>query len=529
MDTFEDLGLRPELVEALLAEGIEFPTALQREAIPVLRKGNPALLRASPGGGLLLTYGAALLDRLQGGEGRPRALVLTPVQEGAVSLARSLARPAAAVSLRVAALDRAFALPALADLLFATPRAAAAALAAGELKLDLVSALVLDGAASLLAVPGDRERVEELLELLASQGPQVVLAADPVTPEVRGFVSERVRRAVHLPSDAAAVEGAGASPIRRGTVRVLSLEGEEGDALGPLVRRLLEEGAAHVLLFFRSEDRAADLGDLVALHGFACGAPGDGSVPVWLAVDAMEARGAAESRTEVVPVSVDVPADPDALDRRHGGFGAGGVVLARPREAAHLRRIAAEAGYDLTPLPDPPGEDPSGREALTREVERAMEELDLGPYHLLLETAVARHGSAEVAAALAALLRRRTPPAGAAPRRPVPGEAAEGPGRGARPSPPAFVRLFFSIGSQDGVGPGDILGAITGETGIPGSRVGKIEVRDRFSRVEVEGAVAEEVIRRLNGTTVRGRSLRVDYDRARQRPPGPGRKPPRRG
>ena len=52
----------------------------------------------------------------------------------------------------------------------------------------------------------------------------------------------------------------------------------------------------------------------------------------------LEGRGAA--------VSYDVPADPDALDRRHGG-GHGGAVLAEAREAAHLRDVAGRTGYRL--------------------------------------------------------------------------------------------------------------------------------------------------------------------------------------
>jgi ATP-dependent RNA helicase DeaD len=107
------------------------------------------------------------------------------------------------------------------------------------------------------------------------------------------------------------------------------------------------------------------------------------------------------------------------------------------------------------------------------------------------------------------------------------------------------VKLFVSLGQKDGVGPGDIVGAITGEAGIEGSRIGRIELRETFSIVEVDAEVAERVIRSLNGTTVKGRSIRVDLDRSERergsgprkpggpgsrRPSGPGaRRPPGRG
>ena len=518
MDTFEDLGLEPELADALLAEGIETPTPLQREAIPLLRKGNSALLRGGAGAGLLVAYGAPLLDRLEGGQRKPEALILTSLPQGALELARSLARPAAGVGLRVAALGGGFALPTLADVLFATPEAVAHAIANGELKVDAVSALVLEGAGALLAGPEDRERIEALMELLPSEDLQVVVAAEPVTEEVRGLVRTRVRRAVFIPSDAGAGESSEeGSPIRRGALRVREVEGEESGALVALVGELLEGDADHLLLFFRTEDRAADLGDLLTLHGYAAGSPGDAEAPIWLGVDAMEARRAMDSEDapqRILPVSVDVPSDPDELDRRHGGARAGGVLLARGRERGHLRRIAGEAGYELTPLPGVEGKGQAELRMFSTKVEDAIGSMDLAPYHLLLEPLISRYGGSEVAAALAALLRNR---------RREDAEPASTPGlqedAASHRAPAAFVRLFLSIGSRDGVGPGDLLGAITGETGIPGGRVGRIDVRESFSRVEVDEGVAGAVIRSLNGTTLRGRSIRADYDRSQGRTP----------
>jgi len=84
-----------------------------------------------------------------------------------------------------------------------------------------------------------------------------------------------------------------------------------------------------------------------------------------------------------------------------------------------------------------------------------------------------------------------------------------------------------SVGSRDGVGPGDLVGAITGEANVQGGNIGRIEIRDTFSIVEVAGDVAERVIQALNGITLRGRSLRVDYDR-RPSPAARGPERPRR-
>jgi len=73
------------------------------------------------------------------------------------------------------------------------------------------------------------------------------------------------------------------------------------------------------------------------------------------------------------------------------------------------------------------------------------------------------------------------------------------------------------VGSRDGVGPGDLLGAIVGEAGLESARVGKIEIRDTFSLVEVAPRVAERVIRALNGTTIRGRRRVSNTSERRQK------------
>ncbi|HEV3049309.1 MAG TPA: DbpA RNA binding domain-containing protein, partial [Longimicrobium sp.] len=66
-----------------------------------------------------------------------------------------------------------------------------------------------------------------------------------------------------------------------------------------------------------------------------------------------------------------------------------------------------------------------------------------------------------------------------------------------------------------GVRANDLVGAIAGEANIPGSAIGKIEIRDTFSIVEVPADAGGRVISALNGTTIRNRSVRVDYDRPR--------------
>jgi len=515
MSSFEELGLPEPLLEALAAEGIERPTALQAHAVPVLRRGHSAVLRGGPGAGLLVAWGAPLLERLDPDATQPLALVLTPDRERAGALALSLARLATATDHRIGALGLPWALPERAAILFATEADLSAAVRSSQVKLDLVEAVVLDSAGILLDGDGTA-RIESLLSALERDDPQLILLSDPISASARTFVDRHMKRAVFLPPEAA-TERADEEGPDRGRLEFYSIAEEDREQIVVgLVSRLLEDGHAHVLLFHRSQDRVADAGDFLALHGFLAGSPGDEVSPVWLGIEALEARealrGAEEAGRRVAVVSVDPPADTDELDRRHGGRPATGVVLAVPRELPHLRRTAGEAGYSLVPLA--PLDDPASEEAsqFLARIEKVLREEDLLPHLLLLEPILRQRGATEVAAALSLLLRQRPTAAPREDRNVLASDEREGSAQaGTRPA--AWVKLFLSVGSRDGIAARDLLGAIIGETGIAGDDVGRIDLKDTFSRVEVRDTVAEKVIRALNGTSIRGRSVRADFDR----------------
>jgi ATP-dependent RNA helicase DeaD len=79
----------------------------------------------------------------------------------------------------------------------------------------------------------------------------------------------------------------------------------------------------------------------------------------------------------------------------------------------------------------------------------------------------------------------------------------------------AMSRLFVNAGKADGMTPRDLVGSIANESGISSDQIGKIELRDTHSIVEISTPVAEAVANKMNGITVRGKRLtmRVDNDK----------------
>jgi ATP-dependent RNA helicase DeaD len=274
--------------------------------------------------------------------------------------------------------------------------------------------------------------------------------------------------------------------------------GEKPAALARVLRRPRAEPP---LITVRSTRRLRQVTEELGERGFIISTSPAEGVDAIIAV-AADARG-------IVRIAADVPFEAATLARLDVPDG---LVLVEARELPHLHRIAAEAGLELKALAARPAR---GTVAGYRdEIRRAVREQDVDAQLTLLDPLFDEFSAAEIAGALSALLRTRV--AAAAPSAEA-AAADRGPER-----PPAFVRLFISIGSRDNVRAGDLVGAITGEASISGDQIGKIEIRDSFSVAEVASDVADRVIAALNGTTMRGRSLRVDFDR---RPATPARPP----
>lgn len=504
-ETFADLGLKPELVEAARAAGYVAPSPIQRSAVPVLRRGGNAVLYGSPGAGVVGAYGLGLLDRLAGVEtGRLRALVVVGSDAAAVRIALSLARLARPVGVSVAAAAPGWA-PGAPDVVVASAETALREVEASRLKLDALEAFVLDSAAAVLALSG-RDVVEALTVSVPREAQRVVVTAE-ATQEVESYVERHVRRALWIPGRPGVSEEA---PAARGALRyAVAPEGAKAELLAELVA----SGAVRLpaLLHCRTPASAAAASAALELRGFRAGAsePGpDGGAAVFRLAARSEAPTAGGAATAV---SYDVPFDAASLGERHA---AGGVVLVLARELPHLRQIAADAQFALEAVGIEPAAARSELDAYRARIRRAVREEDVSAQLLVLEPLLTEFSAAEVAAALSALLRQRAPA-------PAPAPAAAPAG----PAPRPWVRLFVSAGQRDSVRPGDLVGAITGEAGITGEEVGRIEIRDTFSIVEVAAEAAERVIQALNGVTLKGRSLRVDYDRKPAQAPRRGRGP----
>jgi ATP-dependent RNA helicase DeaD len=246
-------------------------------------------------------------------------------------------------------------------------------------------------------------------------------------------------------------------------------------------------------------------------------------------------------------VNYDVPTDPDAYVHRIGRTGRAGregvaITFSEPREHRLLRNIQHATQQKITMATLPTVADLRHRRLeLTRaSLREAVLAGDLAPFRAVaaelsnefdpMDVAAAAvklaheasHAEAEAAAEEMDLpmipVERGPVPRAAGGHPPFPRPSGERPfGRDSRRGPRSVslgkARLFIGAGRLDGLRPGDLVGAIANEASVDGRAVGAIEITDRFALVEVPEERAEDIIRALRGTTIRGRKVNVRRDR----------------
>jgi hypothetical protein len=190
----------------------------------------------------------------------------------------------------------------------------------------------------------------------------------------------------------------------------------------------------------------------------------------------------------------------EALARLGGGEP---VLLISAAQLPYLRSVAT-----LTPLSLPSGADRARdrAEALRERVRQVLTDGSVDAELALLDPLFERFDAAEVAAALLALQRKEH--AGAAgPTVPPPPPPLPAPAELAR------AKLFINVGRKDRASAKDLVGALIREAGVAKGDIGRIEVRDSFSLVEVAGAAAQRALQGLAGVTIRGRRVAARLDR----------------
>ncbi|SEN71594.1 DEAD/DEAH box helicase [Vreelandella aquamarina] len=544
--SFGDLALLPAVLSAVEAQGYETPSPIQAQTIPALLEGRDMLGQAQTGTGKTAAFALPLLSRLDMQRREPQVLVLAPTRELAQQVAVSFSRYGQNLQgLEVATLcggqeyrEQLGALKRGAQVVVGTPGRVIDHLDRGSLKLDGLSALVLDEADEMLRM-GFIDDVKRVVADTPKDAQRVFFSATLPT-EIERIVNRYLVNPVKVAIESRTTTG---ENIEQRLVRV-----DGGAKLEALARILEVEPVDAAIVFVRTRAACTTLVEQLTARGVnAAGLSGDldqslrertitrlkrGKVDVLIATD-VAARGLDVPRITHV-VNYDLPQDAEAYTHRIGRTGRAGrsgiaITFAGFREGRKVGWMEQATGQKMTEMPLP---DEAAIRAHRDEVfhHRVVAALTKGAeeQRALVERLVEEgHDAVDLACAFAAMARADEAPIGRlqAPRKErAPRDGAPGKPGGARrerSSAPSegMTRYRVSVGHKDGVKPGQLVGALANEGGIEGARIGRIDIRNAFSVVELPSGLPSTILAKMARARVAGRPLEISEDRAPERAP----------
>ncbi|WP_444926823.1 DEAD/DEAH box helicase [Microbulbifer sp. TRSA002] len=544
---FDQLGLPSEILSAIEKLGYETPSPIQAQTIPSLLEGRDVLGQAQTGTGKTAAFALPLLSQLDLKDRRPQALVLAPTRELAIQVAEACQSYASKLKgFHVAPIyggadyrGQIQQLKRGVQLVVGTPGRVMDHMRRGSLDLSNLRTLVLDEADEMLRM-GFIDDVQWVLEQIPEER-QIALFSATMPKEIARIAREHLDEPVEVKIR---VKTETAETIRQRYWPVGGLH-----KLDALTRILEAEPVDATIIFVRTKNSTVELADKLAARGFASAAlNGDmaqnlreavidklknGKLDIVVATD-VAARGLDVKRISHV-INYDIPYDTEAYIHRIGRTGRAGregdaILFVAPRERRMLRVIEKATKKPIEKL-DLPSADAVNSARMQRFRERITATLegqtDLAPYRQLVEEFLAQNevDPLDVAAALAAMAQGDQPlliqEKEQRPRkeRRERDDDFDGGRRRKKESfekdrklpPPdeGLERFRIEIGREQGVRPGSIVGAIANEVDLDSSYIGRIEIYNDFTTVDLPQGMPKEVFQHLKKVRVSGKPMKI--------------------
>ncbi|PTR19473.1 MULTISPECIES: DEAD/DEAH box helicase [unclassified Pseudomonas] len=544
---FAAFNLNPNILAAVTATGYEEPSAIQQQSIPIIMAGHDMIGQAQTGTGKTAAFALPILHRIDPAKREPQALILAPTRELALQVATAFetyAKQMPGVTV-VAVYGGAPMGPQLkairngAQIVVATPGRLCDHLRRDEKVLATVNHLVLDEADEMLKL-GFMDDLEVIFKALPATR-QTVLFSATLPQSIRAIAERHLRDPQHV-------------KIQTKTQTVTAIEQAHllvhADQKTSAVLSLLEvEDFDALIMFVRTKQATLDLASALEAKGYKAAALNgdiaqnqrervidslkDGRLDIVVATD-VAARGLDVPRITHV-FNVDMPYDPESYVHRIGRTGRAGregraLLLVTPRERRMLQVIERVTGQKVAEvrLPDAQAVLDARIKKLTNSLSPLVADAesthgdlldrltaDIGCSPRALAAALLRKATNAQALTLAAIEKERPLVPNNAPRGDRPERSGDRPERSDRerrapmPLGEGRARCRTALGARDGIAAKNLLGAILNEGGLAREAIGRIQVRDSFSLVELPEDGLEKLLTKLKDTRVAGKQLKL--------------------
>ena len=553
---FGDLGLTPEVLDAVRAVGFTSPSPIQEQTIPLLMAGEDVVGLAQTGTGKTAAFALPILSRLNLKSRKPQALVLAPTRELALQVAESFedfAEKMGGVNIlpiyggqpygaQLSGLRRG------AHVVVGTPGRVIDHLQKGSLDISELRFMVLDEADEMLNM-GFQEDVERILEDTPEEK-QVALFSATMPSAIRHLSKRYLNepQEVTVKSTQRTAEN-----IEQDYLIV-----HHREKLDALTRILEVTDFDAMIMFVRTKNDTEELAERLRARGFEAAAINgdiaqaqrertvdqlkDGRLDILVATD-VAARGLDVERITHV-FNYDIPRDTESYVHRIGRTGRAGrsgraVLFVTPRERRMLKSIerATKSRLNEIELPSVDQVNEARKAKFNRELTKNLEDPQVSVFRELVTTYAEENGVTleDIAAALAAgaqggekFLMEEAPRREHKRRSDDRYGDADRRGGGAyrsfkerfnKPAPRFTDRngnemevYRLSVGHRQRVRPGAIVGALANEGGLNSRDFGRISIFSEHSLVELPADLPKQVFEALDQTRVSGQLINIEPD-----------------
>lgn len=551
---FTELGLSPEILQAVAKMGFEQASPIQSEAIPHLLLGKDMIGQSQTGSGKTAAFGIPAVEKVDPNLRAPQVLILCPTRELASQVAEEIAKLAAfkqgVRELPIyggASYERQFrGLKAGPQIVIGTPGRLVDHVGNGALDLSKVKMVVLDEADRMVDM-GFREELDKILEAVPEEGRQTVLFSATLPSTIVKIIERFTKDPVRVRIEATA---ANVPSIEQGYIEV-----DYRSKTEVLCRLLDMHDVKYGIIFGFTKIQVDELTDALTARGYSADKlHGDMTqmmrervmkrfrerqIELLVATD-VAARGLDVDDLEIV-FNYELPHDPEDYVHRIGRTGRAGksgkaITLVSGREFGRLQQVMRFTKLQMPRLKVPLQEELQEKHTsrLVDDIRSTIEAKEYKARDELVDTLLETSTPTEVISALIHLLAeekvrpverireddpriQQRPERGAPRGEPREPREARAPREASGPSTDengTWIRL--NLGRNAGILAGDVVGCIAGESNVDRSAIGRIEILPTITLVQVSAESADQILEAINGANMRGRRIGASLGQAPQ-------------
>lgn len=515
---FKDIISKP-IAKAVVDMGFEEATPIQSLAIPCIMKGRDVIGQAQTGTGKTAAFGIPILEKVDSTRKELQAIILCPTRELAIQVAEELKNLSKylknirvlpvyggqPIDRQIKALDKGV------QIVIGTPGRVMDHMRRGTLDMTDIKIVVLDEADEMLDM-GFREDIEFVLRDTPEERQMLLFSAT---------MSREILRLTKIYQDEPEFLKVVPRELTVPEIQQIYFEVKDKMKLD-LLSRLLDIHNPNLSLVFCNTKRRVDrLVSHLQVRGYlADGLHGDltqkqrdrvmnkfrkGTIDVLVATD-VAARGIDVEDIEIV-FNYDVPNDDEYYVHRIGRTGRAGkkgkaFTFVSGKEIYQLRDIQryTKTKIEQQEIPSLHRVQEIKTDQFIKKVKNVINTEDLEKQISIVERLIEEdYTSLEMAAALLKM---------AMSKENMNGESEDHFGNTG--ASPGMVRFFLNIGRKDRIKAKDIVRAVGDKTGISSSIIGKVDIYDKFSFMEIPNTSARDVLNAMNGAKIRGRSVNIE-------------------